>query len=213
MLLGNVAAFYQETGRFAEARKLYDDAAGIISRTLGEASEDFANVSANLGDMCEDLGEYEESERHLGHALQIYRHLDDSDHRADVVRVLNTLGVLRKTRGDYVAAESLFREALDLQRTTPSVNESLHAALLNNFASLSTRRYRRLAEWPRKRFLPDPRLRAGRDAIRPRPASSTGDAPGEAPGHWPGTKQPGRSLPQHWRVRTSGAIAACCARN
>ncbi len=104
VLLGNVAAFYQETGRFAEARKLYDDAAGIISRTLGEASEDFANVSANLGDMCEDLGEYEESERHLGHALQIHRHLDDSDHRADVVRVLNTLGVLRKTRGDYVAA-------------------------------------------------------------------------------------------------------------
>jgi CHAT domain-containing protein/tetratricopeptide (TPR) repeat protein len=147
ILLQNIAAFYQEIESHADARDLYEEAANLLSATLGEHSEDFASVSANLGDLLYDLGAFENSEVWLARALAIYRELDGGAHPADVLRVLDTMGALRKMRGDYVGAEAIFRQALDLQQATPDISPALSGALLNNIASLYTNTARiRLAE-------------------------------------------------------------------
>src|SRR4051812_6971587 len=83
VLLGNVAAFYQESGRQAEARRLYEKALRLTVASSGDDTEDTANLNANLGDLCLTLGAYEEAEDRLQHALATYRRLGREQFKED----------------------------------------------------------------------------------------------------------------------------------
>ena len=63
------------------------------------------------------------------------RRLLGSEH-IDVAQNLNDLAVLLKTQGDYLAAEPLYRESLEVARRRLNMEHPLVASALSNLAKL-----------------------------------------------------------------------------
>jgi tetratricopeptide (TPR) repeat protein len=128
-LLTNVA----ELGRGADLslrREVVDRAAKTAEADLSGRPAAWAEAEDAIGRTYQQLGLYEEAERHLRAALASRIDLHGREHR-EVATSLTHLANLLGDRARGAEAEPLYREALDLRRRLlgdehPEVAESMH---------------------------------------------------------------------------------------
>jgi eukaryotic-like serine/threonine-protein kinase len=130
---GHLLASVAELGRGADLslrREVLDGAAKTAEADLGGRLTSWAEAEDTIGRTYQQLGLYEEAERHLRAALTSRIDLHGREHR-DVATSLTHLASLLCDRARGAEAEPLFREALDMRRRLlgdehPEVAESMH---------------------------------------------------------------------------------------
>ena len=116
-------------GKEPTVREVLDEAAIRMQRELSNEPDVAASIRSTIGSSYTALGVYDKAEEHLRAALAM-RRAQLGEHR-DVAASLHDLGVFEQATGDFAAAESLFTEALDMQRRLfgaehPDIAASLH---------------------------------------------------------------------------------------
>lgn len=143
-----LAAAFQafEQNRFGEAVAGYEAALESLSLLASQQGPNelgfrivFLGVRSELAASLSGMRRWDEAEAILKDSLREYRSLekiDLTDHRADIARTLNRLGVLFRDRGRLGEAESHYVEALEYYRILEKVDPSTHlpaiSAVLNN---------------------------------------------------------------------------------
>jgi tetratricopeptide (TPR) repeat protein len=110
-LLGRLGEFLRSNAQFAAARAAFDDAIGM----LAPADPDAATVRRHLGDLCRDLGDFDEAQRNLEIAREVHEARLGGDSRdvgldrLSVGRVLADLGALEEARAEFERALEIHR--------------------------------------------------------------------------------------------------------
>jgi len=99
--------------RFADASRTLERA-NALARDWGDAAA-LARAYYNLGRLCLDRRQYEESERYSTDALDILEDLEDADQTL-LAWTLDSLGRINRARGDYVEAAKYLTRRLDVER-------------------------------------------------------------------------------------------------
>ena len=96
-----------------------------------------------------EFGNWPLCERFLPHALVCVRWVTDAGFSSkEAMRLLNVTAFSLDDRGDYAAAEPLYRQALDLSRRVLGPEHPDTATALNNLASLYKSQNRYADAWP-----------------------------------------------------------------
>lgn len=98
-------------GRFAEAREEYRRALGVLERSRA-GSPEMAAVLNNLGTVEDDLGNDLQAEWYYERSIAVWTSVGN---RLGLASPVANLALLRRKRGDYAAADRLYREALELR--------------------------------------------------------------------------------------------------
>ncbi|MFQ6052123.1 MAG: tetratricopeptide repeat protein [Candidatus Hydrothermarchaeota archaeon] len=106
-----------------------------IAESFVEQPEVEAEVRHTIGITYLRLGHYEDAEKLLRSALEIFQNTLGRDH-PDIAGPLTSLGILRHELGDYNEAESLYREALAIKRKLHGDENEEVLNILNNLALL-----------------------------------------------------------------------------
>ncbi|MEE4273069.1 MAG: CHAT domain-containing tetratricopeptide repeat protein [Thermoanaerobaculales bacterium] len=109
--LHNVGAVARHQGDLEAARRSLDDAL-VLKRSLAPGSLWVANTHHELGEISWAAGNRAAAFRHHSRALEIRRRVAPSS--PDVASSLLALGYYERGRGQSEAAESLWREAIDI---------------------------------------------------------------------------------------------------
>jgi tetratricopeptide (TPR) repeat protein len=99
--------------RFADASRTLGRAE-VLARELADASA-MARAQYNLGRVCLDRRQYEESERHSTAALALLSDLQDADQTL-LAWTLDSLGRINQARGDYAEAAQFLTRRLAIER-------------------------------------------------------------------------------------------------
>jgi tetratricopeptide (TPR) repeat protein/predicted Ser/Thr protein kinase len=100
-----------------DAQHLYERLCAMRPRDAGSWTL-LAESLARLGEIERMLGRPDEAERAIGRALDVYARIrredpDNAEHRLNVAKLHNNLGLLRIDQGDWSGAETEIRQALD----------------------------------------------------------------------------------------------------
>jgi tetratricopeptide (TPR) repeat protein len=129
----NVAAVYQDQGRYSEAESLYRKAAAVWERTQEQA--DLAACLNNLAAIERLLGRNRESEALYLRSIAIRERALPPAH-PDLAITWNNLGELYLTLGRYEEAEAFIRRALDAREKTLGPDHKDLAPMLGNLGLL-----------------------------------------------------------------------------
>jgi tetratricopeptide (TPR) repeat protein len=131
--LNNLAQLLHKTGRVAEAELHTRRALAISERKLGRTHQSLVPVLNNLATLlCEkNPDDTTEAQTHMERALAIA-----GQRYPDVEALMNNLGALLQTAGDFPEAEKLFRDALAIAERRRGKNHPVVAHCLNNLADL-----------------------------------------------------------------------------
>ncbi len=99
--------------RYDEAEQELEAAVQLAERAAGPASVELAGAAADLGVLLEALGRPADAEGPLRLSVRIYERVYGPDHPRLAVP-LSALGAVCRLRGDFDAAERLYRRALSL---------------------------------------------------------------------------------------------------
>ncbi|MDY7092107.1 MAG: tetratricopeptide repeat protein [Acidobacteriota bacterium] len=139
--MGYLASLLQKGGNLGEAERLARRALALSQATGSEL--DVAEMSNILGDTLRNATRYREAEEHLHRALEIYRRRLGGS--AETATVLNNLGIVLRSRGDYRGSRAAYEEGLTIMR---QIHGDDHVFIAVNQANLG-RLERILADFPR----------------------------------------------------------------
>ncbi len=104
--MNNLAALYNDQGRYDEAEPLYLETLETRKRVLGDDHPDTGISSHNLGCLYRDQGRHDESQRYFEHAQRIWEAKLGHDHPY-VAENLAQWAALRRKTGDDAGAERM----------------------------------------------------------------------------------------------------------
>ncbi|PYQ59153.1 MAG: hypothetical protein DMF53_19250, partial [Acidobacteria bacterium] len=128
-LMETMGRVYRSLGLHDQARPLLEESLRIRRRT-GQDPVAVASNEINLALALQEMGKRDEAEPLLRDGLEILRR-QGATATLDYAAGLNNLGGLLKERGDYKAAEALFREALSLKQRIPRSDREVARAYNN----------------------------------------------------------------------------------
>lgn len=144
-----LGTFHRLASRHDIARRYFDQATEAFE-ALGNA-EGVAEVALQQGQMALDLGDYVDAIDRFGEALE---HTETGELPLLRSRLLTGLGIASARAGDFGRAESVYREALDLQQSLGN-----EAAIANTVHCLGVLELRRVETRPQPTDgAADPRL-------------------------------------------------------
>lgn len=108
-----------QKGREIKVAEVLDEAARRVETDLADQPEVAAAVRRTLGDTYRSLGLSNDAGPHLRAALDAHLKLFGAEH-PETAKSQYTLALLLRFEGDFAGAEQLFRQALAVQRKTPS---------------------------------------------------------------------------------------------
>ena len=148
--LNNLAGFYFDQGRYAQAEPHFEQALQLSSMMLGDTDPNTIISRNNLALLYHKRGRYELAESYYKKTLQMSRETLGDTHPS-TLNILNNLALLFHQWGRYSEAEPRYEKALRLRRETLGESHPDTLISLNNLAGLyqSQGRYEE-AEW---RFL------------------------------------------------------------
>jgi esterase/lipase superfamily enzyme/Tfp pilus assembly protein PilF len=132
--LNNLAARYQNEGRYGDAEQVYKRALAIYEKALGPVQPAVAQSLNNLATLYQIEGRYGDAEPLYQRALAIYEALGPSDH-PDVATTLNDLAALSQNEGRFDNAEELYKRALAIRERMLGPDHPAVATTLNNLAA------------------------------------------------------------------------------
>ena len=134
--LNNLAAFYKDQGRFADAEPLYKRSLVIRAKILGSDHPDVALSLNNLAELYRVQGLYADAEPLYKRSIAIAEKAFGSSDHPDVARSLNNLALLYTSQGRYAEAEPLLKRSLATSEKELGPNHPDVAKSLNNLALL-----------------------------------------------------------------------------
>ena len=138
-LLVTIGTVYRKMGLFSEAIPLYEEAAAIRERELGEHHADVAEVLSVLGECHRRNGEYEDAEACLERSLEIREQIFGPDD-LEVAGSLHNLGMLNSDAGHLDAAGRYLRRALTIYEAELGPDSVFAARCLANLAIVTAKR-------------------------------------------------------------------------
>jgi tetratricopeptide (TPR) repeat protein len=151
---------YQDTGEYAKAELLYQEALRICQRVFGPEHSDTATSLSNLGELYEDMGEYAKAGPLLQEALRVRQKVLGPEH-PDTANSLNNLASLYEAMGEYAKAEPLYQEALRIRQKVLGPENPETANSINNLALL----YQDMVEYAKAEPLYQEALRIRRKVL------------------------------------------------
>ena len=133
--LNNLAALYDDQGRYADAEPLYKRSLAIREKALGPDHPDVATSLNNLAVLYDNQGRYADAEPLYKRSLAIREKALGPDH-PDVATSLNNLAVLYENQGRYADAEPLYKRSLAIFEKALGPDHPDVAQSLNNLAEL-----------------------------------------------------------------------------
>ncbi|MEL6841650.1 MAG: CHAT domain-containing tetratricopeptide repeat protein [Bacteroidota bacterium] len=129
------ADLYYETGRYAEAIKLYQDLLPLYQQEFGANSRNTAELHSNLGITLGYSGRYDEAKAQYEKALTIHQSTAEPSPAALGVSYTN-LGVFYERQGDYALAQQYYEEALSYRREAYGDRHPKIADCYNNLGNI-----------------------------------------------------------------------------
>lgn len=133
--LNNLALFYVEQGKFAQAEPLYLRSLAILEKTLGPDHPHFAASLNNLGALYRTQEKLAQAKPFFLRSLAIREKALGSNH-PDVAMSLSQLARLYTIQGKYAEAESLFKRGLEIIEKSLTSGSSYEADLLEDYSQL-----------------------------------------------------------------------------
>jgi tetratricopeptide (TPR) repeat protein len=127
--------YLRRSGRYAEARPLFERALEIRERVLGADHPQTATSLNNLAALFKNQGAYAEARPLIERALAITKNILGPDH-PQTASSLNNLALLLDIQGDHADALPLFEQALEIRERMFGVDHPQTATSLNNIAAL-----------------------------------------------------------------------------
>jgi tetratricopeptide (TPR) repeat protein len=147
--LGNLAALYQEQGKYDQAEACAQQALTLLEQVLEENAAVptdgaffLATCLTNLATLYGEQRKYAQAERLFVRACAIWLHTFGSVHPR-LAYTQNNLGSLFEEQGRYDSAEAMYQQALFISEHTLGPNHPLIATCLNNLSGpyLKQKRY------------------------------------------------------------------------
>lgn len=110
--LDNLATLAWNIGNYIEAENLFQRAGDMIRKMFGEFHPDLATHLNQVGLFYAETRNYKAAEKHYQQAHAI---ANAHDHKLLAATVLNNLGLLYRTQGDYAKALPFFQEVLEIR--------------------------------------------------------------------------------------------------
>ncbi|MCW3095200.1 MAG: tetratricopeptide repeat protein [Chthonomonadaceae bacterium] len=133
--LNNLAEWYREQERYAEAEALFQESLLIDRAAIPERRDGIASALNNLALVYDSQGRYAEAEAHNKEALTIWRAMMPPE-PVKLAYTLNNLGEVYRVQGLYAQALPLHQEALALRRKSLHGRHPDIAQSLNNLSAL-----------------------------------------------------------------------------
>ena len=130
-----LARVYSNTGRYAEAERLFLQVRAVDERTFGPEHSSFATTLHNLAGVYRDTGRYAEAERLFLQVRAIEEKTLGPEHPSFATTLHNLAGVYRDT-GCYAEAERLFLQVRAIYEKTLGPEHSSFATTLHNLAGV-----------------------------------------------------------------------------
>ncbi len=138
----SLALMDRHLGLYAEARQEYGQAQGLIERSRGPQSSEYASSLSNLAVLDYNEGRFDAAARQFRLALRINENMLGEKHPA-TAQTLNSLSAVFAGQGKYVDAERLCKRALTIQEQILGPEHFQVSVTLDNLASI----YRRKAKF------------------------------------------------------------------
>jgi tetratricopeptide (TPR) repeat protein len=140
--LNDLAIFYSDLGRHADAEQVYREALAIRERVLGKEHPKYADTLNELASAYHEAGRYADAEPLYREALAIRERVLGKKH-ADYAVSLNNLGGVCAALGRHADAEPFLREALDIRERVLGKENPDYFHTLSNLAGVyeALRRY------------------------------------------------------------------------
>jgi CHAT domain-containing protein/Tfp pilus assembly protein PilF len=133
--LNNLAALYDNQGRYADAEPLFKRSLAIQEKAFGPDHRDVATVLNNLAALYDNQGRYAEAEPLYKRSLAIREKALGPDH-PDVANALINLAWLYDHQGRSADAEPLYKRSLAIYKKALGPDHPDVAQALNNLAVL-----------------------------------------------------------------------------
>jgi tetratricopeptide (TPR) repeat protein len=126
----NLGSVYDDQGRYAEARKLMEEAREILEKLHGPDSSQVATCCSNLAEVAINQDRYAEAESLIARAVGIHEKLHGASHTSVGCDLSKMISILRN-QGKYAKAEETARVCVDLFTKTlgPDKQETAQAHL------------------------------------------------------------------------------------
>ncbi|MBN8482914.1 MAG: tetratricopeptide repeat protein, partial [Xanthomonadales bacterium] len=138
--LDNYASALGRVGRREEALAILRENVGLARELYGDANEHLATAHNELGSQLHDIGRFTEAADEYRAALAVHARIaGDGVANASRAMPLNNLASALEDMGEPAAALPLFRESLDLRRSTQDAGSPMILRAENNLARVLTR--------------------------------------------------------------------------
>ncbi|NEQ31464.1 MAG: tetratricopeptide repeat protein, partial [Leptolyngbya sp. SIO4C5] len=128
--LNNIAAVYDNQGRYQEAIDLYQEAIEIIRNTAPD--RDFeATIIMNIGSVYQTQGNFDKSLEYHEQALKIFEEIESY---IGIASTLSSIGVAYQDQGNYPKALDTLKQALEIVRQKEL--RPLEDGVLNNMSTV-----------------------------------------------------------------------------
>lgn len=130
-----LASMYERSGDVTASVTELKTALSLQQQLSGANSEATGDLLRRLGWQEYITGSLQDAEAHLRRVQDIYQTVLDPRH-IKVSKVLNSLGVVLRDKGQYEAAESMFATAFDIAAGGLTPDDDMRAVIYNNVAGL-----------------------------------------------------------------------------
>ena len=135
VLLSNLGALYNTTGRYAEAEPLLLKAMNIVENQFALDDPNLSLPASNLSVTFMERGRYKEAEALSLRLLNLHRDHFGID-SVEASTTLNHLALLKQYQGEYDEAEELYKQSFTLRRDKLGNEHPYTLTVLANYQSL-----------------------------------------------------------------------------
>ncbi|KIM99308.1 hypothetical protein OIDMADRAFT_126800, partial [Oidiodendron maius Zn] len=134
-LAHNIGQYFLQTGKYAEAKKIYRQALELKRTAIGNAHPSTLDSMNNLAIVYRRQGKYTEAEALHQQTLELMRTVLGDTHPSTLDSMSN-LAIVYRHQGKYTEAEALHQQTLELSRTVLGNTHLLTLNSMNNLAIL-----------------------------------------------------------------------------
>jgi len=130
---------YVELGLYAEAEPQLTRALELRRRSLGPGDPGTLKTMQTLADLYQREGKYDAGESMARDLIAAERRLGRGNSKDAIAAMITLADIAGQGRADYARAESLDRQALEVERRALGDSDRLTLATMNNLAAVLTR--------------------------------------------------------------------------
>ncbi len=138
-VVASLAVLYHGRGDYSAADSYYREALNFYDKNSKESLLDYAETNLNLATLCADRGNVKEGLERIAESRAIVEKQQGLQSTRYLV-VLNRTGIVQSQAGNWIAAETAFREAVALLKKLNNIPEAEKCILINGLGEIEWRK-------------------------------------------------------------------------